>query len=206
MLKVWGRTNSINVQKVMWTLGELGVAHERIDAGGAFGRLDTPEYGAMNPNRLIPVIEDGATVVWESNAIVRYLAARYGAGELWPEDPGRRADADRWMDWQITTAQPALGPIFQGLIRMAPEQRDMKLIDAQIVRLGQLMQVLDKHLAVRQCVAGDDLTMGDVPIGCLCWRYLKLEIERPELPNVAAYFERLQARPAYREHVMLPLT
>ena len=160
----------------------------------------------MNPNRLVPVVEDGATVVWESNAIVRYLAARYGAGELWPEDPGRRSVADRWMDWQITTVQPALGPIFQGLIRMAPEQRDMQLIAAQIVRLGQLMQVLDRHLAVRQYVAGDTLTMGDIPLGCVCWRYFQLPIERPELPNVAVYAERLRDRPAYRQHVMLPLT
>ena len=124
MLKIWGRTSSINVQKVMWTVAELGLPHERIDVGGSFGGLDGPEYAALNPNRLIPVLQDGAIAVWESNAIVRYLAARHGAGGLWPEDPGRRSEADRWMDWQLTTLQPAISPIFWGLIRTPPEKRD----------------------------------------------------------------------------------
>jgi glutathione S-transferase len=206
MLRIWGRQNSSNVRKVIWCCTELDVPFERRDIGGAAGGLDTPEYRRLNPNSVIPTIEHDGFVLWESNAIVRYIASVFGYGTLYPENLRERADADRWMDWQVTTAQPALGPIFQGLIRMAPEQRDMKLIDAQIVRVGQLMQILDKHLAIRGCVAGDGLTMGDIPIGCLCWRYLQLPIERPELPNVAAYFERLQTRPAYSEHVMLPLT
>ena len=206
MLKVWGRTNSINVQKVMWTLSELGVPHERIDAGGVFGKLDRPEFKAMNPNGLIPVVEDGPSVVWESNAIVRYLAARYGAGGLWPEDPGQRSVADRWMDWQLTTLQPAMTPVFWGLIRTPPEQRDTALIAAQAERLGQAMQLLDGHLAERPFVAGEALSMGDIPVGAVCWRYLQLPIARPELPHIQAYFARLKTRPAYRTHVMLPLS
>ena len=207
MLKIWGRTNSINVQKVVWTLAELGLAHERVDAGGSFGGLDGPEYGALNPNRLIPVLQDGeGVVIWESNTIVRYLAARYGAGSLWPEDPARRADADRWMDWQLSTVQPAMGPVFLGLVRTPPDQRDMAAIRMHAARLGQAMRILDGHLARHRFVAGDALTMGDVPVGCVAWRYLNLAIERPELPHLARWSAELQARDAYRRHVMLPLT
>ncbi|MFO1075756.1 MAG: glutathione S-transferase [Geminicoccaceae bacterium] len=206
MLKVWGRTNSLNVQKVMWTVAELGLAHERIDAGGAFGGLASAAYGALNPNRLVPVLEDGATVIWESNAIVRYLAARYGAGDLWPEDPARRSLADRWMDWQATTAQPALGPVFWGLVRTPPEQRDLALIERQVPVLGETMRVLDAHLATNRFVAGETLTMGDIPVGCVAWRYLNLPIARPKLPHLARWAAELQERPGYRAHVMLPLT
>jgi glutathione S-transferase len=206
MLKVWGRPNSINVQKVMWTLAELGLEHRRIDVGGAFGGLDAPAYAAMNPNRLIPVLEDGAVVVWESNAIVRYLAARYGAGRLWPEDPAERAEADRWMDWQLTTVQPAMGPVFMGLVRTPPEQRDMALIREHALRLGEAMRVLDGHLAGRRFVAGDGLTMGDIPVGATCWRFHNLASDRPELPSLARWYGELQAREPYRRHVMLPLT
>ena len=205
MLKIWGRTSSINVQKVMWTVAELGLAHERFDVGGPFGGLEGPEYAALNPNRLIPVLQDGATTVWESNAIVRYLAGRYGSGGLWPEDPGVRSEADRWMDWQLTTLQPAIGPIFLGLIRTQPEKRDMALIDASAERLAQAMTILDRHLAGRPFVAGDRLTMGDIPVGCVCWRYANLDVARPHLPNIAAYRARLEERPGYRAQVMLPL-
>jgi glutathione S-transferase len=205
MLKIWGRTSSINVQKVMWTVAELGLPHERIDAGGQFGGLDTAAYAGLNPNRLIPVIEDGATVVWESNAIVRYLAARYGAGSLWSEEPGKRSEADRWMDWQLTVLQPLIGPIFIDLIRTPPERRDMAAITASADRLGQAMLILDGHLASRPFVAGDQLTMGDIPVGCVCWRYANLDIARPDLPSIAAYRARLEARAGYRAHAMLPL-
>ena len=206
MMKIWGRTSSINVQKVMWAVAELGMPHERIEAGGPFGGLDTADYAAMNPNRLIPVLQDGSHYVWESNTIVRYLAARYAMGSLWPEDPVRRSEADRWMDWQITTLQPAVAPVFIGLIRTPPEKRDMALIQASAERLGQAMRILDEHLASRPFVAGDALTMGDIPVGCVCWRYSNLDIARPELPNILAYRARLESRAAYRTHVMLPLT
>lgn len=206
MIRIWGRTSSINVQKVMWAVAELGLEHERVDVGGAFGGLDTPHYGAMNPNRLIPVIRDGETVVWESNAIVRYLAARYGSGGLWPEDPVQRATSDRWMDWQLTVVQPAIFPVFHGLIRTAPDKRDMVAIQAGAERLGEAMRILDAQLAGRPFLAGDTPTIGDIPIGCVCWRYYNLDVARPELPNVLAYRARLEERAGYRAHVMLPLT
>jgi glutathione S-transferase len=205
MLKVWGRNNSVNVQKVMWTVAELGLGHERIDVGGKFGGLDTDEYGALNPNRRVPTIEDGDVVLWESNTIVRYLAARYGTGRLWPEDPALRAQADKWMDWQIGAVLPDMHVVFWQLIR-TPEQRDRPAIDAAAKRLVPIWQILDEQLARRPFVAGGRLTMGDVPIGAMVHRYLNLPLERPALPNIDGYYARLQEHPAYRDHVMLPVT
>ena len=206
MLTVWGRKNSINVQKVMWTIGELGIDHERIDAGGTFGGLDAPEYRAMNPNGKIPVIVDEGAVVWESNAIVRYLAARYGAGSLWPEHPAARAEADRWMDWMVTTPYGDLITVFRGLIRTPPEERDDDAIESAVKRLGDHWRVVDAHLADRPFIAGDALTMGDIPVGAACYRYLALDIARPSLPHIEAWYGRLEERPPYRDHVMLPLS
>jgi len=206
MLKVWGRTNSINVQKVMWAVAELGLAHERLDAGGAFGGLETDSYSALNPNRRIPVVEDGELALWESNAIVRYLAAKYGTGTLWPEDPGLRSLADRWMDWQITTLQQQLHPIFWGLIRTAEAERDQAAIAAAAAAIQPVWELLDEHLRVRRFVGGPEFTMGDIPLGCCYWRYRNLPVEQPSLPNIANWSSRLEERPAYRRHVMLPVT
>ena len=206
MLRIWGRNNSINVQKVMWAVGELGLAHERIDVGGAFGGLDTPEYRALNPNRRVPTVDDDGTVIWESNACVRYLAARYGAGELWAVDPAERARADRWMDWQGCTLHSDMFIVFWGLIRTPQEQRDLAAIEAATERLGGLWRILDEHLAERDFVAGERFTMGDIPVGAACYRYLELPIERPRLPSLAAWYGRLQERAPFREHVMIPLS
>ena len=194
MLKIWGRTSSINVQKVMWAVAELGLAHERIDAGGPFGGLDGPDYAAMNPNRLIPVLQDGATVrlgIQYDRALPR-RALRRGRSLA----GGRRRGAPRpTAGW--TGSSPLCSrrsaPIFLGLIRTPPEKRDMALITASAERLGQAMTILDGHLATRPYVAGDALTMGDIPVGCVCWRYANLDIARPDLPNIAAYRARLEA-------------
>lgn len=196
----------MNVQKVMWAIGELGLAHERIDAGGAFGGLDSAAFGEMNPNRLIPVIEDQGAVLWESNAIVRYLSARYGASTLWADDPAARAQADRWMDWQISTLQADMGIVFWGLIRTPAEQRNEGAIATAAERLGGLWGRLDAHLKGRAFVAGDTLTMGDIPIGAVCYRWLNLPIQRPALPALEAWYDRLKARGSFQQHVMLPLT
>lgn len=206
MLRIWGRNNSINVQKVMWTVGELGLEHQRIDAGGRFGALDTPDYGALNPNRLVPVIEDGDVVVWESNAIVRYLAARYDADGLWPADPARRAEADRWMDWMITSLLPDMTVVFWGLVRTPPEQRDTGRIEASAEKLGRIFAILNDHLADRRFVTGEDFTMGDIPVGAACYRYHALPIKRPALPGLEAWYARLQDREPFRTQVMIPLT
>lgn len=206
MLTIWGRNNSINVQKVMWTVGELGLNHERHDVGGAFGGLDQPDYLAKNPNGLIPTLEDDGVTVWESHAIVRYLAAKYGSGSLWPEDPGLRAEADQWMDWMHTVILKDMAPVFIGLIRTPPEQRNTAAIEAGVAGLARSWAVMDQHLDGRAYVVGDGLTMGDIPVGCACYRYHALDIERPNLPNVSAWYERLKAREGFRTHVMIPLS
>jgi len=206
MLKIWGRTNSINVQKVMWAVGELGLEHERIDAGGAFGGLDTDAYGRLNPNRKVPTVQDGELVLWESNACVRYLAARYGSGGLWPEDPTPRAMADMWMDWQQTTLLPDMTIVFWGLIRTPEDKRDHAAIEAAARRLGSIWPMLDERLASRPFVAGEAFTMGDIPVGAACYRYHGLPIGRPRLANVERWYERLKERAPFREHVMLPIT
>jgi glutathione S-transferase len=206
MLKTWGRNNSINVQKVMWAAAELGLPNERVDAGGAFGGLDGAEYGALNANRRVPTIEDDGIVIWESNACVRYLAARYGAGGLWPADPGQRAAADMWMDWQQTTLLADMTTVFWGLVRTPEADRDHAAIGAAAKRLGGTWRILDDHLAGRSFVAGAALTMGDIPVGAACYRYHQLAIERPKLAAVEAWYARLQDRAPFRDHVMLPLT
>jgi glutathione S-transferase len=203
MLKVWGRRNSINVQKVMWAVGELGLAHEHIDAGGSFGGLDTDEFGTMNPNRRVPVIDDDGIVVWESHAIVRYLAAKYGAGALWPEDAGARARSDLWTDWVLADLQPAFIGLFWNLYRTPEEQRNWNLIRQGVARSAILFQLLDRELGAHAFIAGDALTIGDIPAGTQLYRYFELEIDRPALPNVEAWYARLQEREAYRSHVMV---
>ena len=203
MLKVWGRATSSNVQKVMWAIGELGLDHERIDLGGPHGGLDTDAYGQLNPNRVVPTLEDRGRVIWESNAIVRYIAAQYGAGSLWPEDPGERALADMWMDWAATTIRDPYVAVFFGLVRIPPEHRDMDAINKAAIRLNGIYAKLDAHLAGRDFIAGDHLTMGDIPAGMTLFRYYDMPLDRPSLPNLEAWYARLQERAAYREHVMV---
>ena len=206
MLKIWGRPNSINVQKVMWAVGELGVAHEHTNAGAAFGLNDEDWYLAMNPNGRVPVIDDDGFTLYESNAIVRYLAAKHGRGSLQPDGLPANAIANQWMDWQQTTLAPAMFAPFWGLIRTPPEERDQAAIDAGAEECGRLFQLLDAYLAGKDFMAGDRLTTADIPAGAATYRWLGLDIARPEVPNVEAWYARLQERPAYRQHVMLPIT
>ncbi len=160
----------------------------------------------MNPNGRVPTIEDDGFVLWVSNAIVRYLSAKHGAGTLCPTDPRQRADADRWMDWTTSTVAPPITPVFWGLIRTAPEKRNLAVIEAEAEKAGQAFQALEQGLEERAYVAGANFTMGDIPLGAFVYRWYQLEVKRPALPRVEAYYRRLQQRPAYRKHVMLPLT
>jgi glutathione S-transferase len=205
MLKIFGRTNSINVQKVMWTVAELRLPHERVNAGMAHGVVGEPWYADLNPNRLVPAIDDDGVVLWESNVIVRYLAARHASGTLMPADPAMRARAEMWMDWQQTSF-PGFGPLFLGLIRTPPEKRDMAAIRAGQESTEAELRLLDKYLANRAYMIADDLTVADIPLGCVAYRWYALPIERPELPNLRGWYERLTTRPAFAQHVMLPLT
>lgn len=206
MLKVWGRVNSINVMKVLWCLDELGLDYDRVDAGMEHGVVDEPRYRALNPNGRVPTLEDGEFVLWESNVIVRYLSAKYGAGTLCPTDAGQQALAGQWMDWQQTALAPDLGFIFWGLVRHRRENQDPEKIAAAARRLGELWSMLDGWLAGRDYVLGESLTMGDIPIGVAVWRWANLAIERPSLGNVEAWHERLQQRTPFRNRIMLPLT
>ena len=206
MLQVWGRRNSSNVQKVMWLIGELDLPHEHIPAGGSFGLTQSAEFLAMNPHGRVPVIRDSdGTIVWESHSILRYLAARYGSPRFWSEDAGVRSQADRWMDWSQSTLQPAfLTGVFWGFYRTPEALRNAKSIEENLARCAQHFQLLDRMLAERPFIAGDSLSLGDIAAGSNLYRYFELDIKRPHVPNVEAWYERLQLRPAFREHVMVP--
>ena len=204
MLKVWGRTTSVNVQKVMWAVAELKLPHERIDAGGAFGKTGTPEYAAMNPNRLIPTIEDDGFSLWESGAILRYLARKYGMGKLLPVNEQDAARADQWMEWSTTTLYPdIIATLFIGLIRTPAKDRNSSAIETSTKRAGEKLAILDGGLKNCPYILGDTLTVADIAAGGLMYRYYTLPIDRPELPNVAAWYARLTERPEYRDHVMV---
>lgn len=205
MLKLWGRTNSVNVKKALWCLGELGLPYERVDAGGQFGVVNTPEYRRMNPNGRVPTMEEDDFILWESHTIVRYLCAKHSPGRLCPADLRVRADAERWMDWAFTF-QSAMRDVFWGLIRTPPEKRDPKAIEAGAKASHELAGMLDEVLAARPYVAGAALTMGDIPIGCEVQRYLRVPIERPSWPHLEAWFERLRQRAPFAKHVDIPLT
>jgi len=206
MLKLWGRVNSINVQKVLWTLEELKVPCERTDAGMAFGVVNEPFYKKMNPNSRVPTIDEDGFVLWESNAIVRYLAAKHGAGSLCPSDPKQRADSDRWMDWASNHISPVITPVFWGLVRTPADKRNIAQIEVAAEKTGQVFQVLEQGLEDKDHVAGKAFTMGDIAVGVNVHRWYALDVKRPSLPRVEAYYERLKQRPAFQKHIMKPLT
>ncbi len=189
----------------MWCVAELAIPHQRIDAGGGHGVTDSPEYLAMNPNGRVPTIDDDGFILWESNAIVRYLAAKHGMGTLCPADEMQHADADRWMDWQCATVGAVMRPFIITMFRTKPEDRDPDIVRRQVEGVSRLWTILDDRLADRRYVVGEDFTMGDIPIGTYAWRWFSIDVERPHLPNLAAWYERLTTRPAYREHVMVPM-
>ncbi|MBU2532511.1 MAG: glutathione S-transferase family protein [Alphaproteobacteria bacterium] len=206
MLKIWGRPNSINVQKVMWTVNELDLEYEHEVAGMAHGKVGEPWYRSMNPNGLVPTIDDDGVVLWESNVVVRYLAAKHATGTMMPATNARRAEAEMWMDWQQTTILPGITPVFWNIIRTPPSGPDQSAIDAGCNKMRTSFAMLDARLAGRDYVLGDEFTVADVPIGCATYRWYALPVEHGDFPNVRAWYERLAARPAYQKHVMMPLT
>ena len=204
MLRIWGRTNSVNVKKALWCIEELGLPYERIDAGLHFGVVNTPEYRKMNPNGLVPTMDEDGFILWESHSIVRYLAARYGKGVLWPMDEHARAVASQWMDWAFSF-QGSVRDAFWGLVRTPPEKRDAQAIEKARVKSGAMAGILDAALADRMYLAGA-FSMGEIPIGCEVQRWMRLPIERPKYPHLEAWFERLCARAAYKKIVDIPLS
>jgi glutathione S-transferase len=207
MLKIWGRTNSVNVKKVLWAAEELGLQYQRIDAGLQHGVNKTPEYLKMNPTGLVPTIDDDGFVLWESHSIVRYLAAKHGAGSrLSPADLRQRADAERWMDWTYTFQKEFQRPIFWPLVRTPPEKRDPAAIDSARKVCAELLTIPERYLGERPYLAGSDLTIADIPLGCHVQLWMRLPLERPAQPNLQAWFERLCARPAFREVVDIAIS
>jgi glutathione S-transferase len=203
MRRVWGRTTSSNVMKVLWLLEELGLPYERLDVGGSFGKTDTPEYRAMNPNGMVPTLEEDGFILWESNAICRYLAAAHAS--LWPVEAHARANIDRWMDWQQTTLNRPITVIFWGLVRTPPEKRDQAAIAAAAKDGARVWGILDKELTRHPYVGGETFTIGDIPLGVHVHRWFTMDFERPPLPHLRAWYDRLLERPPYRAHVALPL-
>jgi len=203
-ITLWGRKSSANVQKVLWTLAELSLPYEHIPAGGDFGGLSDAAYLAMNPNGRIPTLKDGDLVVWESDAIVRYLAARYGAGTLWPEDPAERAIADQWMTWGTTELEVDWLWLFWRLVRTPPSKRDPQAIARHHEATVARFKLLDGRLQGRDYLAGNRLTIADIPAGMTLYRWYAMDVERPRTPNVDAWYARLEERPAYRTGICIP--
>lgn len=205
MLTVWGRRTSSNVQAAMWCIAELGLPYRRFDVGHKFGGLDTPEFLAMNPNGTIPVLQDGDNPpVWETGAILRYLATSYGRAPFWPEDPVARATVDRWAEWaKINVAISFTVPVFWSVVRTPADERDWSAIRAAVTRLERVLSIAEAELLQHDFLAGPDFTLADIQLGHLLYRYFDINIERADLPALRAYFERLCRRPAYAENVMV---
>ena len=209
MIKIWGRNTSSNVQKAMWAVGELGLPHQRIDIGGAFGKNKEPAYLAMNPNGLVPTLEEeDGFLLWESNSIVRYLAGKHDkTGVLEPKDAHRRALASQWMDWQLSVVGPAITPAFWGLIRTPAEKRDLAAIKASQEKTTAAMQIMDAQLAKTKFLAGDAFSYGDIPVGVMAYRFRQLVPDRPALPNLERWYAAIASRQAFQDHVgSIPLS
>jgi len=206
MLKIWGRISSINVRKVVLCAQWLHLPFERVDAGHEFGIVGTPEYKAMNPNSLVPTIEDDGLRLWESNVIVRYLCAKHAAGTLYPLALPERFDAERWMDWQQTTLNPAGRDAFLHLVRLAPERRQPDLAQRSVAATEPLLRLLDAHLARQPFMAGASFTMADIPIACEIHRWRGIPVPQLALPHLDRWYDAIRAAPAARGVLDLPLS
>jgi glutathione S-transferase len=204
--RLWGRASSSNVKKVMWLADEMGLAYERIDAGGKFGVVDTPTYKKLNPNSRVPTIEDGDFVLWESNSVMRYLASQYGGEAFYPSEPAMRASIDRWLDWQLSTLTPVETPVFMGTIRTPAEKHDKAALVAAVAKLVPQWAIVEAHLVARPYMAGDTFSIADIALAIFAHRLLHNPfISVPPLPNISAWHDRLRPRPGFKSHVDVPL-
>ena len=207
-LKIWGRANSVNVQKVLWCLRELDIAYERIDAGMAFGKNNEPAYLAMNPNGRVPTLVEGDFVLWESNSVMRYLAMAYGQGSpVYPEAPKRRAGVDRWLDWTLSTVQPVDRPVFWALVRTPPDKRDMAAIQRDVDAEAGVWRIADAQLASRRFIEGDDFTLADIALGAYARRWLGVEgVSKPKLAHLDRWFAQFATRPGFQKFIAPPMS
>jgi glutathione S-transferase len=206
MLKIWGRATSSNVQKVLWCCAELDLEFERVDVGGPFGGNRDPEYLAMNPNGLVPTVKDGDLVMWESNTICRYLAATRNGEHLYPRDPAARTHVERWMDWQLAVIAPPMGQLLFGLVRSTPETRDPAAIESARRRAAASWTIVDDEIKNQPYLAGDHLSLAEIVLGTLIYRWFAFPIERPELPNLRAWYGRMHQRPGFKKHIETGIT
>jgi glutathione S-transferase len=207
MLKLWGRNTSLNVQKVLWLCAELAIEFHRIDWAGPFGGNDDPKYLKLNPHGRVPTIEDGDTVVWESNTILRYLCAtRNGGTAFHPADPAKRTDVERWMDWQLATLNVPMTTMLLGYYRAPADKRDPVALEAARKEGIRCWTIVDQHLKDREYMAGNSLTLADIGPGILAYRWHTYPIERPNLPNMMAWYQRLQKRSGFAKHIMIPIS
>ncbi|MEM8688553.1 MAG: glutathione S-transferase family protein [Pseudomonadota bacterium] len=204
MITFYGRKSSDNVQKTLWMLLETGRPHEHIELGGKFGGLEAPEFLNLNPHGRVPVLVDGDVVVWESTAIIRYLAAAYSPGTIWPEDARARAGVDKWMDWAQSRLYPEVNRLFWRLIRTPEADQNAQKIAAGLEALNAHLGMVEGQLAGRAYLCADHLTMADIIAGATLYRYYEMPIERPVFENVARWYDTLCQRPAYRQAVMVP--
>ncbi len=205
MLKVWGRRSSSNVQALMWCIAELGLEYERSDAGLTYGVVDTADYLAMNPNGTVPTLQDGDNPpLWETGAILRYLANSYAPEAFWPADPVARADVDKWAEWsKINIALKFTAPVFWRVVRTPPSKRDPAAIAEGLRTLGKFLDIAEARLAGSPFLVGDDFTLADIQFGHTLFRYFDIDITREDRPALRRYYDALTARPAFREHVMV---
>ena len=206
MIKIWGRTDSSNVQKVLWCCSEIGLEFDRLDLGGQFGGNREATYLDMNPNGLVPTIQDGSFILWESNSIMRYLNEKYARERLLPSTPEGRASANRWMDWQLSVLNPAMVPLFWNLIRTPEAQRDPGVVKKALEKSRAAWQMVENQLTVSRYMGGDAFSIGDIPVGVWAHRWFNLPIERPKFERLEAWYKQLRERPPYQKHVMIPLT
>ena len=208
-LTIWGRPNSVNVQKALWCLGELDLAFERIDAGMQFGRNNEPDYLAMNPNGRVPTLVDGDFVLWESNSIMRYLCLAYGKGTpIYPDAPKRRAAVDRWLDWTLSTVQPVDRPVFWALIRTPPEKQDIAQIQKDADAEAPVWAIADRQLSTRRFMEGEQFTIADIAVGAYARRWLGFKgmIRQPKFAHVERWFTELAGRPAFDRYLGGPMS
>jgi glutathione S-transferase len=205
MLKIWGRTTSSNVQKVLWTCAELNIPFERVDWGGPFGGNNDPAYRAMNPNGLVPTVQDGDLIIWESNTICRYLCAKHGGERLHPGDPPKRTEVERWMDWQLAAVTPPMSAMLLGHYRTPPEKRDPAALETARLRALEYWKMVEGQLAHGDYLAGDALTLADICVGIWGYRWHAFPIERPSLPRLKAWCERFHQYKGFKAHVDAPI-